>query len=116
MHVPNALKFSRDGIAPEITIETVKIPQTSYATITVSDNGIGIEECYLSDIFRAFKKLHSHTEFPGTGIGLAIVRKTIERHRGEITVTSTVGEGTTFRIKLPTEKRPSVSALQGIDQ
>lgn len=96
------------------------IPQTSYATITVSDNGIGIgigiEECYLSEIFRAFKKLHSHTEFPGTGIGLAIVRKTIERHRGEITVTSTVGEGTTFRIKLPTEKRPSVSALQGVDQ
>jgi signal transduction histidine kinase len=63
--------------------------------------GIGIESDKLTEIFGAFKKLHACTEYPGTGIGLAIVSKIIQRHGGSIDVESSLGQGTCFSIYLP---------------
>ncbi|WP_371865853.1 sensor histidine kinase [Dictyobacter kobayashii] len=69
--------------------------------LTVQDNGIGFEEKYLDRIFTVFQRLHGRNEYEGTGIGLAVVRKIVERHGGTITATSTLGEGSTFIVTLP---------------
>ncbi|MCI5039334.1 MAG: ATP-binding protein, partial [Donghicola eburneus] len=67
----------------------------------VQDNGIGVAEKNLSKIFEIFKRLHRRDQIPGTGIGLAICRKIVERHGGTISVESTFGEGSTFYFTLP---------------
>ena len=72
-----------------------------YCEIRVADNGIGFEEKYLDRIFTVFQRLHTRTEYEGTGIGLAICRKIVEGHNGTITATSTPGKGSTFIILLP---------------
>ena len=69
--------------------------------ITVSDNGIGFNEKHASKIFRMFVRLHGRAEYEGSGIGLAICRKIVERHGGTIVATSTAGEGATFTVTLP---------------
>jgi signal transduction histidine kinase len=100
--IANALKFRREGVAPEIhlTGSTTDVK----AEVTVSDNGIGIEPQYASRIFRAFERLHSRHEYPGTGIGLALCRKIVERHHGTITATGTPGAGAEFTFALPIEQ------------
>jgi len=70
-------------------------------TLTVSDNGIGFDEKYLDRIFQPFQRLHGSEEYEGTGMGLAICRKIIERHSGSITATSKPGQGATFVVSLP---------------
>jgi signal transduction histidine kinase len=72
-----------------------------FAEIEVSDNGIGFEPRYNSRIFRVFERLHGRGTYPGTGIGLALCRKIVDRHGGTISAESTPGQGSTFIVKLP---------------
>jgi len=117
--IGNAIKFRRPNSVPVITITATK--QAGQHLITVADNGIGIEAKYFERIFQMFQRLHGRTEYPGTGIGLALCKKIVERHGGRISVESEPGKGTTFSFTLPfdsaltglTQGRPSDSALTG---
>jgi signal transduction histidine kinase len=107
----NALKFSKAAIPPEIKINSEPVDELSldaapvktgrYTRIEVSDNGIGLDESYIDKIFVIFQRLHGRTQYEGTGIGLAIVKKIVEKHNGLIGVKSKEGEGATFTIVLP---------------
>ena len=110
--VSNSLKFSRPGIPPVIQIKcrVVKYnkskmpglaPDKKYCHIVVEDNGIGFEEAYSEKIFEVFQRLHNKEEFPGTGIGLAIVKKIIENHNGLIAAKCKVGKCTSFEMYIP---------------
>jgi PAS domain S-box-containing protein len=96
--IGNALKFKGDR-SPEISIAAEE--QAEDWKITVHDNGIGIEPEYRERIFKIFQRLHSRGEYPGTGIGLAICRRIIERHGGKIGVDSQFGKGCCFWFTLP---------------
>jgi signal transduction histidine kinase len=95
----NALKFRRPDVTPELRVEAKVVDHI--AELTVQDNGIGFDEQYATRIFRAFERLHGTRAFPGTGIGLALCRKIVERHHGTITATGEIGEGSTFTVRLP---------------
>ena len=104
----NALKFSREGIRPEISISFKKTApalqadaHTSYYQLYFKDNGIGFDMQYLDQIFMAFKRLHTQDQYEGTGIGLSICKKIIEKHNGSITAVSELAKGTTFIVSLP---------------
>ncbi|MGZ5220683.1 MAG: ATP-binding protein, partial [Chitinophagaceae bacterium] len=110
--ISNALKFSNPKIPPHITIEsrnikyskenTANLPaQKEYCHISITDNGIGFEKEFSGKIFEVFQKLHGKEQYPGTGIGLAIVKKIVDNHNGIITATSEVNKGTTFDIYIP---------------
>ncbi len=95
--ISNALKFNKKPPIVEITAERAG----PWVTISVSDNGIGIEEQDISKIFEAFSRLNSKSEFEGSGIGLTICKKIVLIHKGTIEVKSVPGEGTVFIIRLP---------------
>ncbi len=76
--------------------------------LEVSDNGIGFDPQYARRIFRVFERLHSRTEYPGTGIGLALCRKIVERHGGTIGAECEPGAGATFIVTLPLHQREEV--------
>ncbi|MGB9937472.1 MAG: PAS domain-containing sensor histidine kinase [Methanobacterium sp.] len=97
--IGNGIKFRKEGIRPEIHISARK-KDDSYI-FSVSDNGIGIEEQYIDGIFEAFKRLHGTGEYSGSGIGLATVKRIIERHGGRIWVKSSYGIGSTFYFTIP---------------
>ena len=107
--VGNALKFHRSGIPPHVRVSAeVRVdPQTEeeQCLLMVADNGIGFDEKYLDRIFIVFQRLHGRGEYEGTGIGLAVVRKIVERHSGTITARSTVGNGSTFLVTLPVHQK-----------
>jgi hypothetical protein len=96
--IGNALKFRRE-VPPEIHVGAAEEPERWL--ISVADNGIGMESAYFDRIFVIFQRLHERGKYPGTGIGLAICKKIVERHGGRIEVASEPGRGTTFTIALP---------------
>jgi signal transduction histidine kinase len=99
--VGNALKFRREGVPPSISVRGRVDAKTQRCVVEVEDNGIGFEAKYAERIFQVFQRLHGRDRYEGTGIGLAICRKIVERHNGSITVRSTPGVGSTFLVSLP---------------
>ncbi|RMF56195.1 MAG: PAS domain S-box protein [Bacteroidetes bacterium] len=104
----NALTYRREGVPPEITIRCETTPR--HLHLHVEDNGIGIDPQFHDQIFQVFYRLHPRDAYPGTGIGLAIVKKAVELMRGRVRVTSTPGAGSTFTVTLP---RPPADAPAG---
>lgn len=108
--VSNALKYSKKGVVPMIRITSeisntkagkMSTPSEKYCRIFVEDNGIGFDQQYVEHIFGMFKRLHHHTEYEGTGIGLTLCKKIAEVHNGTITARSQLGKGSTFIVSLP---------------
>lgn len=96
--ISNAIKFR--GEAPPRVHVDARV-EGGEMVFSVRDNGIGIEERYLGRILEIFQRLHTRREYPGTGIGLAIVRRIVERHGGNIWCESAVGQGSTFSFTIP---------------
>jgi PAS domain S-box-containing protein len=106
--IGNALKFQLPGVKPHVRIAArlVSSPDDygageSFHELTVQDNGIGFDEKYLDKIFAVFQRLHNRQEYEGTGIGLAVCRRIVDRHGGSITARSKPGAGATFVVQLP---------------
>ena len=117
----NAVKFSRQDVPPFVRISAKKInacsfnapenEQGNWCLLTFTDNGIGFDEAYLDKIFVMFQRLHPREDYAGTGMGLAIVKKIIDKHQGIITARSTVGEGAVFSIVLPVIQNNNANIL-----
>ncbi|MGH6635470.1 MAG: sensor histidine kinase [Gammaproteobacteria bacterium] len=109
--IDNALKFHRPEEPPLVQVRGMLIERDTaaggetadnrFCEIAVTDNGIGIDEHYLDKVFTPFQRLHGRGEYEGTGMGLAVCRKIVERHGGCIRATSTPNEGATFWVTLP---------------
>lgn len=97
--IENALKYARESGPPVISIRVRRTPHG--ALLAIADNGIGFDMQYHDHIFKVFQRLHRDDQYPGTGIGLALVRKAIERMGGKVRAESRPGEGATFFIELP---------------
>jgi len=114
--IANALKFHKPGEPPRITVRaeemapsvaTADQPATAAAwRIAVADDGIGFDPAHAERIFGLFQRLHRREEYPGSGIGLAICRRIVERHGGTIRAEGTPGQGARFVILLPAKARP----------
>lgn len=110
--IGNALKYVKPGIPPHVIINGNRISgleiknlgakvNCTYCHISIADNGIGFDMVYKDKIFEIFQRLHSKTEYSGTGIGLAIVKKIVENHSGIITASGTENQGALFDIYIP---------------
>lgn len=112
--ISNALKYSQPGIPPEINISATMVQGSAYRQqvpeheadrqfhkIEVKDNGIGFDQADADRIFNVFTRLHSNTEYRGTGVGLSIVRKVVENHQGYIWAESNLAKGSSFIFLLP---------------
>ncbi len=117
----NALKFHRSDAVPLLRIDGKlldrpgpdgpgRVEDSAVCQLLVQDNGIGFEEQYLDRIFDVFQRLHGRQEYEGTGMGLAICRKIVDRHGGSITARSAPGEGSTFIVTLPVHQ-PKVESV-----
>ena len=98
--IGNGVKFRKPGENPVVKIESAPHGPAAWQ-ITVEDNGIGFDEKYRERIFQIFQRLHGRNEYEGTGIGLAICRKIVERHGGNVTAQSSPGAGAKFVVTLP---------------
>lgn len=109
--ISNALKFSKPGVQPKIevssefinqpTVDSAASKNGAFCRITVKDNGIGFDEKYAEKIFTIFQRLNAKEEYEGTGIGLAIAKKIVDRHNGWIGARSQPGLGSSFIVILP---------------
>ncbi len=99
--ISNGVKFSRDGHLARVHVGSRECD--GHWHFSVRDNGIGIAPEYLERVFAVFERLHPQDDYPGTGIGLAICKRVVERHGGRIWCESTKGEGATFHFTLPKE-------------
>ncbi len=99
----NAIKYHKPALPPQVSLTFYN--EGKFVVFKVSDNGIGIPPEYHEKIFTMFQRLHSEEEYPGTGVGLATVRKSVELMGGNVWVESKPGEGSTFSIRLPKEVR-----------
>jgi PAS domain S-box-containing protein len=106
----NALKFHRPGVPPVVRVSSRALPGGDCCEIQVQDSGLGFEQQFAERIFGMFQRLHGHSEFEGTGIGLAICRKIVERHGGTIVARGVPGEGSLFIVTLP-YRQPDEIAL-----
>jgi len=115
--ISNSLKFVKPNVQPIIHVSSQTMlgsaiptsgltPTLPYCVIKITDNGIGFDESYAGKIFDLFQRLHTRTEYKGTGIGLAICKKIIDNHSGQIFAKSKEGEGASFFIVLPLKTRP----------
>ena len=110
--IGNSLKYSKPDADPEISISSEKVSSSDYPEIleqsvkkfhkiTFTDNGMGFDPQFKETIFILFQRLHSKTDYPGTGIGLAICKKIVENHKGHIIADSALGKGSVFTVFLP---------------
>lgn len=118
--ISNAIKFKRKNTPSVIHIssEKIKVAEAknpskyldgmTYYKISVSDNGIGFDEKYAEELFLVFKRLHSYHEYEGTGIGLSICKKIIDKHNGFISAHAKPNEGATFVIELPEKQMKEI--------
>ena len=97
--IENAIKFQKKTELPQIHVSCTK--QGNMYRFSVADNGIGIEKQYHDKVFVVFQRLHSVKDYPGTGIGLSICKRIVERHGGTIWFESIANEGTTFYFTIP---------------
>jgi PAS domain S-box-containing protein len=103
--IGNAVKYHKPGVPPIVRVsaqaDPEKFGEAATVSIRIEDNGIGFEEVQVERIFQPFQRLHGRGEYEGTGIGLSICKKIVERHNGSITATSKPSEGATFILTLP---------------
>jgi PAS domain S-box-containing protein len=101
--INNSLKFSKEGRKPLIVFHCAEITKDDvlYAEITIADNGIGLDQQYAEQIFHPFARLNAKDQYEGTGLGLALCKKIVERHHGSIFATGVKDEGAVFTILLP---------------
>lgn len=104
--IGNAFKFHKEGEAPHVRIYGQPV-EGGLFEICVEDQGIGFEEAQFERILKPFKRLHGRSEYTGTGIGMAICKKILDRHNGRITARSSPGQGTTFIVRLPMKQATS---------
>jgi signal transduction histidine kinase len=102
--ISNAMKYHKKDTLPEVTIRAHK-EDNGMVRVEVQDNGIGIKREQHNKLFVMFRRLHSQDEYEGMGIGLAVCKRIIERHGGEIGIESTYGQGSTFWFTLPVSGR-----------
>jgi light-regulated signal transduction histidine kinase (bacteriophytochrome) len=103
--VGNAIKYQGPGV-PRVHVSAAKGVEKKWM-FSIRDNGLGIDSQYFEKIFGVFQRLHKREEFAGTGIGLAICKKIVERHGGSIYVESRLGHGSTFRFDLAASEERS---------
>jgi PAS domain S-box-containing protein len=117
--IGNSLKYHTEGVPPVVRISSQKRQNSldesalspQLCQISVVDNGIGFDEKYLDRIFTVFQRLHKKGEYGGTGVGLSICRKIVDRHSGNITARSSPGQGATFMVTLPVVQPKEVEVL-----
>jgi PAS domain S-box-containing protein len=97
--ISNAIKFRHAERPCEVSVSVDTFG--NYCVLVIRDNGIGFDEKYLNRIFNIFQRLHGRSEYPGTGVGLAVCRRIVDRHNGQITAKSMVGQGASFLVTLP---------------